>query len=976
MVGAAAALLVLSLWLPPASLGNRLFRWDVPLIRAGEGGSVAHPTGVRVSLASEDMEGNVRVRIRALNAAGAPGVLASESLAALAPAGALTNIRPGSDEAAALQALPAKAAIFSPVYQINAYGAAPRGGQVVAPVPYELTDLGRADLYVWDGAAWHWAPSQPTADGLALIADIEPLPLMVAVARANDAPAVSAITVDAAQARALTPDTAAALVTVAGLTLGDDGALAGDLPRRADLALPAEARALVQISNVQGGVAQPDVANSVLASAEARALLVEQALFWVEGGDYAGLELALAGVDPARRADLSALATELATALRAAGRFLAVRVEAPTAGDQAWDTGAYDWRHLGATADLVRLPALVDPAAYAPGGAMGRLLTWATGEVHRTRLQLVLTTFSHRAAQGQVEPISYDTALALLAQGIAVETPGELLMPGDTVRLGRPAAGAPTAQLDADSQVSWFAYTDPQGVEHTVWIENGPSAARKLQLVSRHALGGVSLEHALAPENDQAIAALVRAFGQELIPTTPVYTVRWRVTAEDGAVVGEAVAPLDNPGFAWVAPDQPGQYAIEAVISDDGGQTERGLVARAEVVVPSPTATPMPSPTPTVTPSPTPTRTPTPAPVAVAPTPPPAPVAPPPARAAGFGYGIQAHIYHGMDARVFAYTNELGFNWIKQQIEWFLYEPQRDQYNWGEIDRIVNGARAAGLNVLLSVVKAPAWARPAGADMSVDGPPANPQDFADFMGKMAARYRGRVQAYEIWNEQNLHYEWGNEPLSAARYVEMLRLCYNAIKAADPNAIVVSGAPTPTGVNDGRIAIDDRIFLEQMYQAGLARYSDAIGAHPSGFNNPPDADWRTWSDPTAPDFKGHPSFFFRGTMEGYRNIMLRFGDGGTRIWPTEFGWSTFEGLGTTPPRGFEYANNNTAAEQSAWLVRAIQMSRDWGWVGPVFVWNLNFGPASGPADEKAGFGIVRHDWSRREAFYALRDMPKR
>jgi len=196
-----------------------------------------------------------------------------------------------------------------------------------------------------------------------------------------------------------------------------------------------------------------------------------------------------------------------------------------------------------------------------------------------------------------------------------------------------------------------------------------------------------------------------------------------------------------------------------------------------------------------------------------------------------------------------------------------------------------------------------------------------------------------------------------------------------VKAADPGAIVVSGALTPTGVNDGDIAIDDRAYLEQMYQAGLRNYCDAVGAHPSGYNNPPDADWQSYSDPNSPNCKGHPSWFFRGTMESYRNIMVKYGDGGKRIWPTEFGWASTENLGVGPNPGYEYAATNSEAEQAAYLVRAFQMGRSWGWVGPMFVWNLNFAPVSGAYDEKAKFGIVRADWSPRPAYAALRDMAK-
>jgi hypothetical protein len=196
----------------------------------------------------------------------------------------------------------------------------------------------------------------------------------------------------------------------------------------------------------------------------------------------------------------------------------------------------------------------------------------------------------------------------------------------------------------------------------------------------------------------------------------------------------------------------------------------------------------------------------------------------------------------------------------------------------------------------------------------------------------------------------------------------------AIKNADPGAVVISGALTPTGA-PAPLAMDDVQYLRGMYDAGLARYCDAVGVHPSGYNNPASARYGSWSDPSAPDYKNHRSFYFRSTMEEYRAVMVAYGDSGKRLWPTEFGWSTFENLGAGAPAGYGYANNNTEGEQAAWLVEAFQMARNWGWVGPMFVWNLNFAPVAGGGDEKAGFGVLRADWSPRPAYSALQSMAK-
>jgi hypothetical protein len=339
-------------------------------------------------------------------------------------------------------------------------------------------------------------------------------------------------------------------------------------------------------------------------------------------------------------------------------------------------------------------------------------------------------------------------------------------------------------------------------------------------------------------------------------------------------------------------------------------------------------------------------------------------------------YGIQAGLVEDPNqGRMWSAVVTVRMGWVKQQVEWKRYNPVSGQYDWSALDRVVNAAHGKGLKLLCSVVKAPGWARPAGD--TEDGPPADPQTYGTFLREMATRYRGRVAAYEVWNEQNLHSEWGGRghKLNAWRYVDLLRVAYDALKAADPEAVVVSGGLAPTGWNDGDIAIDDRAYLEQMYQAGLARYCDAVGAHPSGYNNPPDVDWRTWYDPSAPGFKGHPSFFFRGTLESYRDIMLRYGDGGKRIWPTEFGWASVEHTGVGPVPGYEYAADNSEGEQAQFILRAYALGKAWGWVGPMFLWNLNYAPLAGQADEKAAFGILYQDWRPRPAYEALRARPR-
>ncbi len=325
--------------------------------------------------------------------------------------------------------------------------------------------------------------------------------------------------------------------------------------------------------------------------------------------------------------------------------------------------------------------------------------------------------------------------------------------------------------------------------------------------------------------------------------------------------------------------------------------------------------------------------------------------APRPAGAGFFATGIQIDPYGDRGAAIGAIRG-LGMSWVKIQVPWKDFEGGgKGQRNFP--DDVIGDLNGAGLNILASIVKAPNWARNPAYGLRDEGPPQNPWDYGEFVGAFAGRYCGRVQAIEVWNEQNLHYEWGNEPLDAGRYVQLLAVAYQAIKAACPAIIVVSGAPTPTGANPPA-AIRDILYLEQMYQAGLRNYCDAVGVHPSGYGNPPNARVQDWQagNYSRPSHVNDSSFYFRNTLEQYRNIMVKYGDGNKRLWPTEFGWASTG----SPVAGYEYALYNSEQQQGEYILTAFRMMRDYGFVGVAFLWNLNYN-VTAPGSELAAFGIM-------------------
>ncbi len=80
-------------------------------------------------------------------------------------------------------------------------------------------------------------------------------------------------------------------------------------------------------------------------------------------------------------------------------------------------------------------------------------------------------------------------------------------------------------------------------------------------------------------------------------------------------------------------------------------------------------------------------------------------------------------------------------------------------------------------------------------------------------------------------------------VAPTNYLPILEAGTTGVRAGDPAALVLLGAPSPTGANIAGQSIDDLTYLQQLYAINTARskgFYDALSAHPSGFSNPPTA----------------------------------------------------------------------------------------------------------------------------------------
>ena len=318
-----------------------------------------------------------------------------------------------------------------------------------------------------------------------------------------------------------------------------------------------------------------------------------------------------------------------------------------------------------------------------------------------------------------------------------------------------------------------------------------------------------------------------------------------------------------------------------------------------------------------------------------------------PRLAFGADKALSTDLAWGIPQSAFAPTraaiSDLGAKWVRIEFRWNEAEPSSkgayDQNIIARYDQAIDTARAAGAKVLVFVNGAPRWASGSRVPMTR---PQNAGDYADFLRYVAARYAGRVSAWEVWNEENTQRFWSSGP-SPAGYAALLKAAYPAVKAADPGALVVFGG----------VSQNDYAFIEGAYQAGAKGSFDVMAVHPYPGPNPPETVWYTGARIAPNAFTG-----FREV----RNSMLASGDD-KPIWLTEFGWSTTttESWGVSP------------AQQADYLTRAYRLLEQHPYVQLAYWYNLRNNFWDQDADTwETQLGLTHTDFTHKPSYDAFKN----
>jgi hypothetical protein len=275
---------------------------------------------------------------------------------------------------------------------------------------------------------------------------------------------------------------------------------------------------------------------------------------------------------------------------------------------------------------------------------------------------------------------------------------------------------------------------------------------------------------------------------------------------------------------------------------------------------------------------------------------------------------------------------------VRLMIPWAGVEPFQGQLNWASVDKTINAAAAKNMSILAFINSTPTWAvAPGGLPLS--GRPASPAAYGDFVGKVAQRYKGKISAYEIWNEQNAVIFYSPAP-DPARYTDLLKAAYPKIKAIDPAAAVVVGGLGAV-IDFGSVTINPVRFVTEMYAAGAKNYFDALAFHPYNYTLKFSDGMTVANSPV-------------GQVIQMRQVMTTNGDDGKKIWITEYG---------------EPTSAIDEAGQATYLKDMYTKWQELPYAGPLLLYTTR-DRLTGSTKADDTFGLFRSDWTAKPAQQAL------
>jgi len=400
------ALFVAALFLPPASLLERVGLLGYTVLSA-ESSSLSHPDGITIGVDPATFTDRVRIKLGSI------------------PRLELLEGSAGSDLHRAVEALPDDLIVESPYYVIQTRGKHPGPFTIEVAVPNDSEPWRTLDLYTWTGETWEWLGADldaGTAEHEVIRAHVTELPQSVVVVQSTaTGPQVSTY-VDPGDNPVSSMVNAIDEINPTGLLLGTMGDFAGSV----DTGLlvvdsAAGLRTLPTLRNwAPGASVNSGLVGEMLTIPELQKDHIGNIVQFCVDNGVAGIELDYRGLESEERDSYASFVETLADAMHGKGLTLSVVLPSPLLESGVWNTQGYDWKRIGAVADIVKVPFPADPTQYGQGGTAEQMVTWAAGQVSRLKLRMLISSLSSEIAGENARAISLEEALAPVGQVTAL----------------------------------------------------------------------------------------------------------------------------------------------------------------------------------------------------------------------------------------------------------------------------------------------------------------------------------------------------------------------------------------------------------------------------------------------------------------------------------------------------------------------------------------------------------------------------
>ncbi|MFN2188560.1 MAG: O-antigen ligase family protein, partial [Candidatus Promineifilaceae bacterium] len=219
-------------------------------------------------------------------------------------------------------------------------------------------------------------------------------------------------------------------------------------------------------------------------------------------------------------------------------------------------------------------------------------------------------------------------------------------------------------------------------------------------------------------------------------------------------------------------------------------------------------------------------------------------------------------------------------------------------------------------------------------------PPQEQQPFISWIGDFAERYGDSIEYYIIWDEPNLASHWGNSDVNPNEYAALFTAAAKAIRNTDATSFLVLAPLAPT-TETGPQNIADSLYLEALYDAGIAEYFDIVAGKPYGFDTGPE------------DRAVDQNVLNFSRIILLREVMERYGDGNKAIWAGNWGWNSLPQDWEGKPSIWGQVDEIT---QEKWTTEAfMRVKQEWPWMGIMFL--ENYEPDAPLDDPRWGFSIA-------------------